>query len=328
MGKTKIKTIDDSREEVKKEKPSKKVTKAERAMTDVGSRLSEAGEIRPESTSSDVHEEDQAGDEQSESAELENPNQASEQSLNSTDQGIKHENNKSEEQKVEKKTQPKQGKAKPRSKKYQQATESVDPTQKYSLKEAIDLAKRGSYTKFDGTLELHINTKQANLRGLVLLPHASGKKLTILAFGPSASSGLGKELLADEVNLGDEKTLEEIEKGKIDFDILITTPEWMPKLAKVAKVLGPRGLMPSPKNGTITEDLKKAVLELQAGKTEYKTEAKAPVIHISVGKVSQPESEISENIKAIYNVLGKSRVNKITIAPSMGPGVKIDPASL
>lgn len=215
----------------------------------------------------------------------------------------------------------KPGKAKPRSKKYQEISKDLDRTQSYPLTEAIDTVKKLSYVKFNTTIEAHINTAQTGIRGLVSLPYAAGRKLRILAFGKGAdTSG------ADFV--GSDETIEEISKGKVDFDIVVTTPEWMPKLAKIARILGPRGLMPNPKNGTITEDLKKAVEGFQAGKTEYKTEAKAPVIHIAMGKLDQPSEELGANIKTLYQTIGKSRIKKITLSPTMGPSVKLDLTSL
>ena len=220
---------------------------------------------------------------------------------------------------VKKVTKP--GKAKPRSKKYQELVKDLDRTKTYPLSEAVELVKKLSYSKFDGSLEAHVNTAQTGIRGLVSLPYAAGKKLRILAFGKGAdTSG------ADSV--GSEDIIEEISKGKVNFDIVVTTPEWMPKLAKIARILGPRGLMPNPKNGTITEDLKKAVEGFQAGKTEYKTEAKAPVIHIAMGKLGQPGEELAANIKTLYQTIGKSRVKKISLSPTMGPSIKLDLSSI
>lgn len=215
----------------------------------------------------------------------------------------------------------KPGKAKPRSKKYQEKTADLDKSKTYPLKEALELVKKLSYSKFEGTLEAHVNTAQTGIRGLVSLPFASGKKLTILAFGPEADKS-GADIV------GTDETIEEINKGKVNFDLVVTQPSWMPKLAKVARILGPRGLMPNPKNGTITEDLKKAVEGFQAGKTEYKTEAKAPVLHITLGKLNQPAEELSANIKALLQTLGKTRVKKVSLAPTMGPSVKVDLASI
>lgn len=215
----------------------------------------------------------------------------------------------------------KPGKSKPRSKKYQEVSKDLDRSKTYPLPEALDMVKNLSYAKFNATIEAHINTAQTGIRGYLSLPYAAGKKLTILAFGKGAdSSGADK--------LGDDSTIEEISKGKVNFDLVVTTPEWMPKLAKVARILGPKGLMPNPKNGTITEDLKKAVEGFQAGKTEYKTEPKAPVIHLGLGKVNQPTEELSANIKTLLQTLGKTRVKKVSLSPTMGPSVKVDLSSL
>ncbi len=211
-----------------------------------------------------------------------------------------------------------------RSKKYQELIKDLDKSKSYPLNEAVELVKKVSYSKNTGTLEAHINTIQTGIRGLVSLPFASGKKLTILAFGPSDALGVK----SDDVILGDEAKIEQIGKGKIDFDLVVTTPDWMPKLAKIARILGPRSLMPNPKNGTITSDLKKSVEGFQAGKTEYKTEPKAPVIHIGLGKLSQPTEELSANIKILLQTMGKTRVKKVMLAPTQGPSVKVDLTSI
>ncbi|MBI4035774.1 50S ribosomal protein L1 [Candidatus Daviesbacteria bacterium] len=227
----------------------------------------------------------------------------------------------SPEVKTETKKPQKPGKEKPRSKKYQELTKDLDRNKNYPLNEAIETVKKLSYSKFEGSLEAHINTATTGIRGLVSLPFASGRKLRIIAFGNGAeTSG------ADTA--GTEDTIESINKGKIDFDIVVTTPAWMSKLAKVARILGPRGLMPNPKNGTITDDLKRSVEGFQAGKTEYKTESKAPVIHMALGKINQPTEELSANIKTLLQTLGKTRVKKVTLSPTMGPSVKLDLSSI
>lgn len=217
------------------------------------------------------------------------------------------------------------GKSKPRSKKYQEIVKDLDKSKTYPLTEAVELTKKLSYSKFTGTLEAHINTISTGMRGLVSLPFVSGKKLQILAFGKGADSS-GADVA------GTDQIIEEINKGKVNFDLIITTPEWMPKLAKVARILGPKGLMPNPKNGTITspsaDGLKKAVESFQSGKTEYKTEAKAPVIHLGLGKLNQPTEELSTNISTLLQTIGKSRIKKVTLSPTMGPSVKLDLSSL
>lgn len=236
--------------------------------------------------------------------------------------GIKEEVKKSEPLKAvvtETKKKAKPTKSRIRSKKYQEMVKDLDRSISYPLDEAIKKTKKLSLSKFDGTLEIHINTSQSTVRGLVSLPYFVGKKLKILAFGPSTA--LRTE---DGVTLGNDETIEQISKGKIDFDLVVTTPEWMPKLAKVAKNLGPRGLMPNPKNGTITDDLKKAVASFQAGKTEYKTENKAAVIHLGVGKLSQPNEELISNVKTLLTQIGKTRIKKVALSPTMGPSIKLD----
>lgn len=237
-----------------------------------------------------------------------------------TDEELKTKEDKAVSVKAQKKITPEQGR-KVRSKKYQEAQELVDKGRNYPIDEAAELVKTISYTKFDGTLEIHINTAVKGVRGLINLPFASGKKLKILAFGKDAQDS-GADIVGDDAQLA------EIMKGKVNFDVLVTTPDWMPKLARAAKTLGPKGLMPNPKNGTITTDLKKTISELQGGKTEYKTEAKANVIHLGIGKVSQPKEELSQNIRLLLSTIGKTKIKKAVISPTMGPSIKLDLSSL
>lgn len=229
----------------------------------------------------------------------------------------------SEKKKAKKsKASVKKGQAKYRSVKYKEASEKVEKSKKYALTEAVDKAKESSYSKFDGSVELHLTTNAKNLRGLVSLPFASGKKLKILAFGKGAENS-GADLVGDEAKLA------EIIRGiTSSFDVIVTTAEWMPKLARAAKILGPRGLMPSPKNGTITENLEKAVTEIQSGKVEYKTEKNGKVVHLTIGKTSQLSEEIAQNTKILFNAIGKTKIKKAVISPSMGMGVKVDLASI
>lgn len=216
----------------------------------------------------------------------------------------------------------KKGQAKYRSVKYKAAAEKVEKSKKYDINAALEAAKESSYSKFEGSLELHLVTNSKNIRGLVSLPFASGKKLKILAFGKGAEES-GADII------GDDAKLNEIIRGiTSSFDVIVTTAEWMPRLARAAKILGPRGLMPSPKNGTITENLKKAVEEIQSGKVEYKTEKNGKVIHITVGKTSQPTEEIAQNTKILFNAIGKTKIKKAVISPSMGLGVKVNLASI
>jgi large subunit ribosomal protein L1 len=222
--------------------------------------------------------------------------------------------------KVEKKEEKKESKV-THGKKYQEMREKVERNKPYAVAQAVELAKETSYTKFDGTVEIHINTSVKNVRGLVSLPYASGKSLTVIAFGKGADES-GADIVGDDAKLAD------IVKGKINFDVIVTDPTWMPKLAGAAKVLGPRGLMPNPKNGTISADLKKAVTEIKSGKVEYKTERNGQVIHLSVGKVSQSSDEITQNVKLLLATIGKTKIKQAVLTPTMGPSVKIDISSI
>ncbi|MEK7616501.1 MAG: hypothetical protein AAB414_00410 [Patescibacteria group bacterium] len=308
MGKTKIKTIDDSAPvEGEKEKTSNKPRKTAKSEVD-----KVIGEV--ESAPKEVSDADEArGDSEEGSRRVAAASETSEDARRDTELAGPR---------AQKKSQ-KPGKAKPRSKKYQEVFKDLDRTKSYPLDEAVDMVKKLSYAKFNATIEAHINTVQTGLRGFVSLPYASGKKIRILAFGKGAEQSGADKVGTDEV-------IEDIIKGKVDFDLVVTTPEWMAKLAKLAKVLGPKGLMPNPKSGTITADIKKAVESFQAGKTEYgfkqvyKTEAKTPVIHLALGKINQPTDELTQNIKVLLSTLGKTKIKRVSLSPTMGPSVKLD----
>ena len=315
MGRPKVKIIDDSLpadkagqtevEEKKKKLSKKNVTENE-------------GRLSPNAASSRLDEVERTRGE----AESEPQGVSTEGAVSKQESEVADQSTKPEEQPTKQKKAQKPGKTtKVRSKQYQAISKDLDKSKSYSLTEGIELVKKVSYSKQVGTLEAHINTIQTGIRGLVSLPFASGKKLTILAFGKEAEkSG------ADVV--GTDETIEEISKGKFNYDLVVTTPEWMPRLAKIARILGPRGLMPNPKNGTITNDLKKAVEGFMNGKTEYKTEPKAPVIHLGLGKLNQPTEELSANIKILIQTIGKTRVKKISLSPTQGPSVKLDLSSI
>ncbi len=191
-----------------------------------------------------------------------------------------------------------------RGKKYQEVKKLVDKTKKYTLEEAIKLARKISYANFDASLELHINTTKTGKIAEVDLPHGTGKTKRIV-------------IVNDQV-------LKNIEKGKLDFDILITHPQYMPKLAQFARVLGPKGLMPNPKNGTITTDPEKLKTKLEKGThLIIKTEPKAPIIHLTVGKLSLSDKQLQENIITILKVLKPTEVKSIYLSPTMGPSVPL-----
>lgn len=190
-----------------------------------------------------------------------------------------------------------------RGRKYRTARTKIDPTKYYSPKEAIKLAKETSIARFDGTLEAHFVTLEKGLKGEVELPYFKGK--------------------ARKVAIVDEKIIEQIEMGKIDFDVLLATPEIMPGLVKYAKILGPKGLMPNPKAGTIVEDPQKAIKTFQKASISFKTEADYPLIHTVFGKTSQKEEELIANFETLIKAIGPKKIKKAVICSSMGPGIKV-----
>lgn len=221
-----------------------------------------------------------------------------------------------------------------RGKKYQEASKKVDKSKDYSVVDAVKLAKDTSKTKFDATVELHIrldvDPKQAdqNIRGTVVLPAGTGKELKVAVFAEGDDVKQAKSAGAD-IAEGDE-FLQKIDKEQIDFDVLITGPKQMAKLSKYARVLGPKGLMPNPKSGTVTTEIAKAVKEAKAGKLEYRVDSEG-IIHLGIGKVSFSEKDLEENIKTIFGVIKTSKpssvkgtfVKSVYLTTSMGPSIKV-----
>ena len=226
-----------------------------------------------------------------------------------------------------------------RGKKYQEAVKLYDRTKKYSLEEAIALVKKTNVAKFDATVEvafrLNIDPRKAeqNLRGAVSLPHGTGKTVRVLVIAKSAKAQ--EALAAGADYAGDAEYIEKIKGGWFEFDTIIATPDMMGELGKLGKILGPKGLMPNAKTGTVTMDVKKAVEEIKAGKVEYRVD-KAGNIATIVGKVSFETQKLVENIKVVNGVLMRAKpatvkgvyVKNISIATTMGPGIKIDPATI
>jgi large subunit ribosomal protein L1 len=201
-------------------------------------------------------------------------------------------------------TETKTRQARVRGKRYQAAKAKVDVNKYYPLDKAVELVKTTSLSKFDGKIEAHVTVVDMGNIGEITFPHleTASKKIVIL----------------------NDTILAQIKDGVVDFDILIATPATMPKLLPFARVLGPKGLMPNPKSGTLTDDPEGAVKKLSVAKTMIKTEKKAPVVHIIVGKVSQPVEEISANIKELINTIKTNKIKKLAICATMGPSVKIE----
>ena len=217
--------------------------------------------------------------------------------------------------------------------------EKIDKNKTYSIEEAIDLVKATSNSKFDETLEvamnLNLDVKKADqqLRGAVVLPYGTGKTKRILVLAKGDQAKAAEAAKADYV--GDVDMITKIEKENwFDFDVIIATPEMMPMLGKIGKLLGPKGLMPNPKTGTVTTDVAKAIEEVKKGKVNYRTDSFGNV-HGIFGKASFEENKLVENLKTFVNVILKSKpstakgtyVKNITISSTMGPGVKIDLSS-
>ncbi|MFH1561144.1 MAG: hypothetical protein ABID04_01015 [Patescibacteria group bacterium] len=190
-----------------------------------------------------------------------------------------------------------------RSKKYQQAKEKVDSTKFYPLSEAVKLVKETSLSKFTGKLEAHLTVKKAGKLADINLPHFKGK--------------------SKKVVIADDKVIAEIEKGKLDFDVLLASPQTMPKLVSLARILGPKGLMPNPKNGTLVKDPQKAVAGFTKDTLKLKTEKKAPVAHLVVGSLDQPDKELIANLEEVVRVVTPIQIKKMVIKATMGPGVKV-----
>ncbi|EKD24954.1 MAG: 50S ribosomal protein L1 [uncultured bacterium (gcode 4)] len=218
-------------------------------------------------------------------------------------------------------------------KKYVESAKLVDSTKVYSLHDAVALLKKAGYTKFDGSVEIAIKTfadakyNDQMMRGTTILPHGTGKSKRIAVY--TTDEAAAKKAWADIA--GTEELLKDIKAGKFDFDILLTTPEHIRDLAPVAKQLGPKGLMPSPKAGTVAANIIEAIQEFKKGKMEFKLD-KSGNINASVGRISFTEAQIEENIKAFMKALEENKpvgvkgklMKKIFIAPTMGPGIQIE----
>lgn len=222
-----------------------------------------------------------------------------------------------------------------RGKKYQAAAKLIEKGKTYNLKDAIDLAIKTSPAKFDASVEVHarlgVDPRQAdqNIRTTLVLPNGNGKTVRVAVFAPLDVCKIAKNAGADIAE--DEDFLKQLDKGTIDFDVLIATPQYMPKLGKYARLLGPKGLMPNPKAGTVTMDVEKAVKEAKAGKVEYRVD-KQSIVHIGVGKVSFGVDKLLENTNAFFDSLKSQKpaslkgsyVKSVYITTTMGPSIQIE----
>jgi large subunit ribosomal protein L1 len=222
-------------------------------------------------------------------------------------------------------------------KRYRTSLEAVDREQKYSPAEAVRLLKGFGATKFDQTVEVHIRTglnvrhADQQLRGTISLPHGLGKEMTVAVFAKGDKAREAAEAGADHV--GAEDLAERVEGGFTDFDVAIATPDMMPVVGKLGRILGPQGKMPNPKVGTVTMDVGKAVSESKAGKIEYRTDRHA-IVHLPIGKQSFDEKVLLENYAALIDEIVRAKpaaakgryLQTVTLTTTMGPGVKVDPS--
>jgi len=222
-----------------------------------------------------------------------------------------------------------------RGKSYRKVAEFVDSAKVYTLAEALELATKTNPSKFDASVEVHVklgvDPRQAdqNIRATVSLPNGTGKTIRVAVFAPEGDHEKAKSAGADFV--GDETMLALLDKEEVNFDILVATPAYMPRLGKYARLLGPRGLMPNPKSGTVATDVAKAVTEAKAGKVEYRVDKQA-IVHLSIGKVSFGATKLAENAKAFFDSLQAQKpasikasyVRSTSVSTSQGPGIKVE----
>ena len=222
-----------------------------------------------------------------------------------------------------------------RGKSYRKVSENLEAGKTYSIAEALELAVKTNPVKFDASVEVHVrlgvDPRQAdqNIRSTVVLPNGSGKTVRVAVFAPEGDHAAATKAGADVV--GDETFIKQLDKEEINFDVLVATPQYMPKLGKYARLLGPRGLMPNPKSGTVATDVAKAVTEAKAGKVEYRVD-KQSIVHLSIGKVSFGADKLAQNAKAFFDSLQSQKpaslksayVKSTNISTTMGPGIKVE----
>lgn len=224
-------------------------------------------------------------------------------------------------------------------KKFLEASKLVDRMKAYPVEEAVELAKKTNIAKFDATVEvafrLGVDPKKAdqNIRGAVVLPNGTGKTQRVLVFAKGEKAKEAEAAGADYI--GDAEYIAKINQGWFDFDVIVATPDMMGEVGKLGRVLGPKGLMPNPKTGTVTFDVTKAVNEIKAGKVEYRVD-KAGNVHVPIGKTSFEDEKLIENFKTIFETMVKVKpsaakgtyMKNVTITTTMGPGIKVDPSTV
>ena len=226
-----------------------------------------------------------------------------------------------------------------RGKKYVEAAKAIDRGTLYDVADAVSLVKKTAVAKFDETIEAHIRTgcdgrhADQQIRGAVVLPHGTGKQVRVLVFAKNAKAD--EALAAGAEFVGAEELVPKIQGGWFDFDVVVATPDMMGVVGRLGRVLGPKGLMPNPKAGTVTMDVTKAIQDIKAGKIEYRLD-KTNIIHVPVGKASFTEEQLADNFQTLIDAIVKARpaavkgqfLKSVTLTSTMGPGVKVNPMKL
>ena len=224
-------------------------------------------------------------------------------------------------------------------KRYQEISNKVERTTLYTVTDAMNLAIETAKAKFDETVELHVRlgvdgrNADQQVRGVVVLPNGTGRSVKVLVIAKGDNADLAEKAGADYV--GGEEMIAKITGGWLDFDVCVTTPDMMPVIGRIAKILGPKGLMPNPKSGTVTTDIAKALKDIKAGKVEYRLD-KTNIIHVPLGKASFTEEQLADNFQTLIDAINKAKpaalkgqyLKSVTLTSTMGPGVKINPAKL
>ncbi len=301
MGKIRVKTIGDEEGEKKDLKKAQARAEAKKAREEAEARRAAESDVIANETKPS--------------------SQRGEQTPTGEEKTIKEPENNPEEQaaketKKEKKEYKKTAAKKSQSASYQKVAALVDKNKTYKLAQALPLLEKLKRAKFDETVELHINTIEKGISGSLTLPHGTGKATRVVIANATADPKHVDELIKS------------IESGKIDFDVLIATPDTMPKLAKVARVLGPRGLMPNPKNGTVTPKPEDIAKKFEDGQFNFKTESKFPILHLAVGKLSFGDQKLSENITTAIKAVKTKNIKSVTLKSTMSPGIRIETANL
>ena len=220
-------------------------------------------------------------------------------------------------------------------KRYTESAKLVNKNQAYSVNEAIELVSKTANAKFDESVEIHtrlgVDGRNADqqVRGVVVLPHGTGKKVRVFVLAKGDNADVAEKAGADVV--GGEDMIAKIQQGWLDFDVCITTPDMMPVVGRVAKILGPKGLMPNPKSGTVTTNVAKAIQDVKAGKVEYRLD-KNNIIHVMIGKVSFGTDKLTDNFNTVMDAIVKAKptaakgtyIKSVTLTSTMGPGIKVD----